>query len=318
MMSTMGCQFRAAEASRKIHHSLLEKTMHAPMSFFETTPTGRILNRFSSDLDIIDAKIPNQLRFFISCLTMILGTLVVVTGVTPYFLLPLLPVGVCYIFLQIYFTRTRRQVTRLQSIAKSPIFSHFSETINGVTTIRAYQQQGRFCQESEGKVARHLLCNYVSDMTNRWLSIRVEILGNFIVFFAAVFAFYSRDSLSAGVIGLSISYAMQMIDGFGWTIRMAGELESDSVALERVREYEELPQEAAWESPGGEKSDWLTDGVIQFREFSCRYRSEFSTAEVEVRSEVMAAVIMNQIRYPTTQRCFYGLMNPFLARTDKK
>ena len=147
-------------------------------------------------------------------------------------------------------------------------------------------------------MARHLLCNYVSDMTNRWLSIRVEILGNFIVFFAAVFAFYSRDSLSAGVIGLSISYAMQMIDGFGWTIRTAGELESDSVALERVREYEELPQEAAWESPGGEKSDWLTDGVIQFREFSCRYRSEFSTAEVEVRSEVMAAVIKNQLRHP--------------------
>ena len=126
MISQMGCQFRAAEASRTIHHSLLEKTMHAPMSFFETTPTGRILNRFSSDLDIIDAKIPNQLRFFIGCLTMILGTLVVVTGVTPYFLLPLLPVGVCYIFLQIYFTRTRRQVTRLQAIAKSPIFSHFT------------------------------------------------------------------------------------------------------------------------------------------------------------------------------------------------
>merc|ERR1719219_2601544 len=205
---------------------------------------------------------------------MILGTLVVVTGVTPYFLLPLLPVSVCYIFLQIYFTRTRRQVTRLQSIAKSPIFSHFSETINGVTTIRAYRQQHRFCRESEEKVARHLLCNYVCDMTNRWLSIRVEILGNFIVFFAAVFAFYSRDSLSAGVIGLSISYAMQMIDGFGWTIRMAGELESDSVALERVREYEELPQEAAWESNGGGRTDWLTEGVIQFRGFSTRYRPD--------------------------------------------
>ena len=274
MISQMGCQFRAAEASRTIHHSLLEKTMHAPMSFFETTPTGRILNRFSSDLDIIDAKIPNQLRFFISCLTMILGTLVVVTGVTPYFLLPLLPVGVCYIFLQIYFTRTRRQVTRLQSIAKSPIFSHFSETINGVTTIRAYQQQGRFCQESEGKVARHLLCNYVSDMTNRWLSIRVEILGNFIVFFAAVFAFYSRDSLSAGVIGLSISYAMQMIDGFGWTIRMAGELESDSVAIERIREYEDLPQESDWDTPGGLEASWPQSGAIEFSEYSTKYRPE--------------------------------------------
>ena len=128
--------------------------------------------------------------------------------------------------------------------------------------------QARFFQESESKVSRHLVCNYICDMTNRWLSIRVEILGNIIVFFAAIFAFYSRDTLTAGVIGLSISYAMQMIDGyygkniflacqniifsFGWTIRMAGELESDSVALERVREYEELPQEAAWHTPEAE------------------------------------------------------------------
>ena len=138
--------------------------MHAPMMFFETTPTGRILNRFSSDLDMIDAKIPQQLKNFLSCLTMILGTFVVITGVTPYFLVPVLPIGVCYVFLQVsavlysctvpyctelyyyvflqvYFTRTRRQVTRLQAIAKSPIFSHFSETINGAATIRAFNQQ---------------------------------------------------------------------------------------------------------------------------------------------------------------------------------
>ena len=274
MGSQAGCQLRAVEASRKIHHSLLEKTMHAPMSFFETTPTGRTLNRFSSDLNIIDGKIPRQLKNFLSCLSIILSTLVVVSTVTPYFLLALLPVGAVFLLLQVYYTRTRRQVVRLQAVAKSPLFSQFSETINGVTTIRAYSEQHRFCQEFEEKVGRHLLCNYVSDMTNRWLSIRVEILGNFIVFFAALFAFYSRDRLSAGVIGLSISYAMQMIDGFGWTIRMAGELESDSVALERVREYEELPQEAAWESPGGTRTDWLTEGTIQFRGFSTRYRPD--------------------------------------------
>ena len=248
--------------------------MHAPIMFFETTPTGRILNRLSSDLDIIDGKIPQQLKNFLSCLTMILGTFVVVTGVTPWFLVALLPISICYCFLQVYFTRTRRQVTRLQSIAKSPIFSHFSETINGASIIRAFNQQERFFAESEAKVARHLLCNYVCDMTNRWLSIRVEILGNIIVFLAAVFAFYSRDSLTAGVIGLSISYAMQMIDGFGWTIRMAGELESDSVAIERVREYEDLPQEAAWHTDQTLEESWPHEGHVQFQNYSTKYRPE--------------------------------------------
>merc|ERR1719225_1281236 len=302
MSSQMGCQFRAAEASRKIHHSLLETTMHAPMMFFETTPTGRILNRFSSDLDMIDAKIPQQLKNFLSCLTMILGTFVVITGVTPYFLVPVLPIGVCYVFLQVYFTRTRRQVTRLQAIAKSPIFSHFSETINGAATIRAFNQQARFFQESESKVSRHLVCNYICDMTNRWLSTRVEILGNIIVFFAAIFAFYSRDTLTAGVIGLSISYAMQMIDGFGWTIRMAGELESDSVALERVREYEELPQEAAWHTPEAEVADsWPQQGAVSFSGYSTKYRPELDNVLADFNLEIAAGEKVGL--YVTTLYC---------------
>ena len=127
MFSQAGCQLRAVEASRKIHHSLLEKTMHAPMSFFETTPTGRTLNRFSSDLNTIDGKIPRQLKNFLSCLSIILSTLVVVSTVTPYFLVALLPVGAVFLLLQVYYTRTRRQVVRLQAVAKSPIFSQFRQ-----------------------------------------------------------------------------------------------------------------------------------------------------------------------------------------------
>merc|ERR1719350_1017727 len=274
MFSTIGSAFRGAAASEKIHEALLLKTMHAPLSFFETTPIGRILNRFTSDLDVIDMKIPQQLRAFLSCIAMIGGTFFVVTVVTPYFLIPLGPILVVYFFLQIYFTRTRRQVKRLESIAKSPIFSHFTETIQGATTIRAFDQQDRFFQENEARVTSHLQCNYISDMSNGWLSIRVEFLGNFIVFFAAIFAFYLRDSIPAGVIALSISYAMQMIDGFGWTIRMAGELESDSVALERIREYEDLPQEAEWESEQPVPENWPSSGEVQFERYATKYRPE--------------------------------------------
>merc|ERR1712032_1651455 len=274
MLSTIGAAFRSAAASEKIHEALLDKTMHAPLSFFETTPIGRILNRFTSDIDVIDSKISQQLRSFLSCIAMISGTFFVVSIVTPYFLIPLGPILIVYFFLQVYFTRTRRQVKRLESIAKSPIFSHFTESIQGATTIRAFNQQQRFFTENEARVTSHLHCNYISDMSNRWLSIRVEFLGNFIVFFAAVFAFYLRDTLSAGVIALSISYAMQMIDGFGWTIRMAGELESDSVALERVREYEELPQEADWESVVPLAKHWPSTGEIKFDGYATKYRPE--------------------------------------------
>merc|ERR1712032_1743779 len=113
MLSTIGAAFRSAAASEKIHEALLDKTMHAPLSFFETTPIGRILNRFTSDIDVIDSKISQQLRSFLSCIAMISGTFFVVSIVTPYFLIPLGPILIVYFFLQVYFTRTRRQVKRL-------------------------------------------------------------------------------------------------------------------------------------------------------------------------------------------------------------
>ena len=229
-----------------------------------------------------DGKIQIQLKNFLSCLTMIFGTFAVVSGVTPWFLITLLPIMICYGFLQVYFTRTKRQVSRLLAIAKSPIFSHFSETINGASIIRAFNQQDRFFQESDSKIAKHLLCNYVSDMTNRWLSIRVEILGNTILLFAAIFSYYNRDNLTAGLVGLSISYAMQMIDGFGWTIRMAGELESDSVAIERVREYDDIVQEAPWYHQDQPIEDsWPGTGLVEFENFNTRYRPELDNVLVD-------------------------------------
>jgi len=201
VMSQIGISLRSAAASKKIHNS-------------------RILNRFTSDVDILDVRIPILLRQFLMCLCMILGAFGVAASVTPIFLAPLVPIIIGFILLQIFFSKTRRQVKRLESIAKSPIFSHFTETISGVSSIRAFGQTERFCQESERRVANHLHCNYISEMSNRWLSIRVETIGNIIVLLAAVFAFYNRDSLSAGLAALSVSYAMQTIDGLGWTIRL--------------------------------------------------------------------------------------------------
>lgn len=161
MLSQVNTNNRCAAASVKLHESLLDKTMHAPLSFFESNPIGRILNRFTSDMDVVDMKIPNQLRQFLSCIFMILGTFFVVSSITPWFLLPLVPISLAFVFLQVYYTRTRRQVKRMESVAKSPIFSHFTESITGAITIRAFDQGGRFCRESEDRVAHHLHFNYI-------------------------------------------------------------------------------------------------------------------------------------------------------------
>ena len=126
------------------------------------------------------------------------------------FLTVILPLFVVYFFIQRYYIKSSRQLKRLESISKSPIFSHFSESVVGMSTIRAYSQSNRFVQENMDKVSTNVQCNYYNFCSNRWLGVRIETLGNVIIFFAALFAILNRETLTTGKAGLSISYAMMM------------------------------------------------------------------------------------------------------------
>lgn len=123
----------------------------------------------------------------------------------------IIPIGVLYYFIQRFYVATSRQLKRLESVSRSPIYSHFGESVTGTATIRAYGVQGRFISESEAKVDFNQVCYYPSIIANRWLAIRLEMVGNMIIFFAALFAVLGRDTMNPGLVGLSISYALQVI-----------------------------------------------------------------------------------------------------------
>ena len=263
--------FAMTKPSRKMHKSVLERTMHAPLSFFEANPSGRILNRFTSDIEVVDRKIPFEMADMIYCTMNFIAVCITISAIVPYILIALVPIGVGYILLQMLMSRTRCQIKRHESVAKSPIISHFSEAIAGATTIRAFGETGRFQEEFEQKMGTHLRVNYINDMMNRWLSIRVEILGNILVFLVAVITFTLRDSLSPGMAGIAITYSMMVLDSLGWNIRMVCEMETDSVAIERIREYEEIEQEQAWEVDDVPE-DWPRTGELRVEDVSARYR----------------------------------------------
>ena len=206
----------AVLASRRIHDKLLHNVMRSPMSFFETTPLGRILNRFSKDIYVIDETIPRALGSFIFVFLTVVSTLVVITAATPYFLIVIVPLLVLYLVVQRIYVSTSRQLKRLESVSRSPIYSHFQETLNGVATIRAYHKQEEFTEENESKVDHNQEAYYPGLCANRWLAIRLEFVGNFIVLFAALFAVlasiypqFSR-TITPGLAGLSISYSLQV------------------------------------------------------------------------------------------------------------
>uniref|UniRef100_A0A8K9Y5N8 Multidrug resistance-associated protein 1 n=1 Tax=Oncorhynchus mykiss TaxID=8022 RepID=A0A8K9Y5N8_ONCMY len=224
-------------ASRYLHQSMLYNVLRSPMSFFERTPSGNLVNL----VDFIMS------RFYVA---------------------------------------SSRQLKRLESVSRSPVYTHFNETLLGASVIRAFGEQERFIRESDGRVDHNQKAYYPSIVANRWLAVRLEFVGNCIVMFAALFAVMARESLSPGIMGLSISYALQLTASLTWLVRMSSDLETNIVAVERVKEYEDTEKEADWRHDQSSlPPGWPTAGNIDIRGFGLRYRED---QELAVRNITVA------------------------------
>ncbi|XP_076856191.1 ATP-binding cassette sub-family C member 3 isoform X1 [Brachyhypopomus gauderio] len=273
MFSSITLALGKIQAARKLHQGLLDNKFHTPQAFFDTTPIGRIINRFSKDIYVIDEALPSTILMFLGTLFASLATMIVIVSSTPIFGVVIGPLALVYFFVQRFYVATSRQLKRLESVSRSPIYSHFSETITGTSVIRAYGRNGDFVLMSDMKVDENQKSYYPGIVSNRWLGVRIEFIGNCIVLFAALFAVIEKDKLNAGLVGLSVSYALQVTMSLNWMVRMTSDLESNIVAVERVKEYSETPSEAPWEVVDKKPpNDWPPQGNVQFTDYSVRYR----------------------------------------------
>ncbi|XP_023560438.1 multidrug resistance-associated protein 1 isoform X3 [Octodon degus] len=262
-------------ASRRLHLDLLHNVLRSPMSFFERTPSGNLVNRFSKELDTVDSMIPQVIKMFMGSLFTVLGSCVLILLATPIAAVVIPPLGLIYFFVQRFYVASSRQLKRLESVSRSPIYSHFNETLLGVSVIRAFEEQERFIHQSDLKVDENQKAYYPSIVANRWLAVRLECVGNCIVLFAALFAVISRHSLSAGLVGLSVSYSLQITSYLNWLVRMSSEMETNIVAVERLKEYSETKKEAAWQiQETAPPSTWPEVGRVEFRDYGLRYRED--------------------------------------------
>uniref|UniRef100_A0A4W5KGH1 ABC-type glutathione-S-conjugate transporter n=1 Tax=Hucho hucho TaxID=62062 RepID=A0A4W5KGH1_9TELE len=273
-MGTLLLANGSINASRILHTRLLNNILRVPMMFFDTTPSGRVVNRFAKDIFTVDEAIPQSFRSWIMCFLGVLGTLFVICLATPIFTAIIIPLAVVYYFVQRFYVASSRQLRRLDSVSRSPIYSHFGETVSGLSVIRAYGHQDRFLKHNEKVIDENLKSVYPWIISNRWLAIRLEFLGNLVVFFSALLAVIARDSLDSGLVGLSISYALNVTQTLNWLVRMTSELETNIVAVERVNEYTEIENEADWVSEMRPPEKWPEAGRLRFENFKVRYRPE--------------------------------------------
>ena len=268
--------FCSIEASRKLHERMAYAIFRSPMSFFETTPSGRILNRFSSDIYRVDEVLSRTFNMLFVNSARAFYTLILIAASTPVFVALIIPLAAIYLYIQRYYLRTSRELKRLDSISRSPIYAHFQESLGGITTIRAYRQQGRFALENEWRVDANLRAYFPSIHANRWLAVRLEFIGSFIILAAASFAIISvatGSGLSAGLVGLAMSYALQITTSLNWIVRQTVEIETNIVSVERVLEYARLPSEAPdIISKHRPKISWPGHGAVDFQNYSARYR----------------------------------------------
>ncbi|KAJ3092332.1 hypothetical protein HK102_008482 [Quaeritorhiza haematococci] len=268
--------FCGIRSARVLHTKMLENIVRLPQSFFDTTPLGRIMNRFSKDQYTVDEVLPRTFQSYFRTLFVVLSVLAVNTITSPLFFTLALPLGALYMYFQRYYLSTSRELKRLDSTSRSPIYAHFQETLGGVSTIRAYKQEPRFISTNEDRIDFNQRAYYPSISSNRWLAVRLEFIGSLVVFGSALFSVISiviYGHVSASFVGLSLTYSLTITQTLNWMVRMSCEIESQIIAVERIKEYIEVPQEKPYMIESRRPPPtWPEAGRIEFRSYGTRYR----------------------------------------------
>ncbi|KAJ1947623.1 hypothetical protein GGF37_000206, partial [Kickxella alabastrina] len=260
------------KASRTLHESLLHTVLRAPVRFFDTTPVGRLINRFSKDMETIDQSLNSSLAIFLTEVIASLAILIVIAVITPAFTLGAIVVAIIYWIIGVLYLATSREIKRFESVTKSPIYTQFDETINGVSTIRAYGQESRFRMANYTKVDDNNRPFIYMWGANRWLSIRVDLAGALVSFMAGLLALTTTGRMDAGLAGLSLSYALNFTEHILWVVRFYSINEMNLNSVERVVEYLDVEPEAPVTIPDRVPPvEWPSNGRISVENLELKY-----------------------------------------------
>lgn len=262
-------------AARHIFQKLLFTVVNARTRFFDSTPNGRIVNRFTKDVEMIDQEISANLLWFMISMVDVLQVAAVVSWVTPM-LVPL-AIVIVYLFVLIgkAYLSAARELKRLESVTRSPIFQQFGETISGSVLIRAYGDTKRFIAENWNSIDQTHRPYFWLWVSNRWLSFCCSMLSLVIAMGGASLIVFSSDYIDAGMAGISLTFATYFGDCVLWVVRMYAECEVSMNSVERVGEYMDIEQEAAAVIPESRPPpNWPQHGSIEFKDLSLRYAED--------------------------------------------
>ncbi|EDS27178.1 sulfonylurea receptor/ abc transporter [Culex quinquefasciatus] len=275
-------QRAGSNARRRLHRQLISSVLRNSIHFFQTVPLGRLMNRLSIDIAVVDKKIAATSQKLVQFVLLCLCAVLINSFVTPYFILLTVPICAVYWVVQKFYRCSSRELQRIESLTYSPIIAHFSETIEGVTTIRAYGQQARFTDTLFRRMEANNVAQVMLNCSNRWLGIALDYLGAIIVFVAILSALITASLSPAGtsssLIGLAINYALLVPIYLNWVVKLTAEMEMYVGAVERIQFCIESSQERYRERNGVKYKpvpiSWPQKGDIVFENVTLRYESQ--------------------------------------------
>ncbi|KAL4896032.1 hypothetical protein BDV59DRAFT_126519 [Aspergillus ambiguus] len=262
-------------ASLNIHKRLLNAVMHAKFRFFDSTPLGQLMNRFSKDVEAVDQEVAPVAIGMLHCLASVVMIVVLISVITPGFLIAGIFITMVYFGLGAVYLNSSRDLKRLESVQRSPLYQQFGETLNGIVTIRAYGDGPRFIVDNHRRINDYNRPHIYLWASNRWLAFRVDVTGALVSFFTAVFVLTNIGRIDAGAAGLSLTYAVTFTENVLWLVRLYSEVQQNMNCVERVKEYLEVEQEADAVIPGSRPpADWPSGGTVEFNDYTTRYRPD--------------------------------------------
>ncbi|KAI9791945.1 MAG: hypothetical protein M1816_003214 [Peltula sp. TS41687] len=267
--------YGSLSASRRIHQSLLDSVCRAKFGFFDSTPLGQIMNRFSKDIEAVDQEVAPIALSVLHCLASVITIVILISVITPGFLIAGVFITVLYIIIGKFYIRASRDLKRLESVQRSPLYQQFGETLSGIITIRAYGEESRFIRENLHRVNTHNRPFIYLWATNRWLALRVDVAGALVSFFAGCFVVLNARKIDPGAAGLSLIYAVTFTENVLWLVRLYSANEQNMNSVERIKEYLDVEREAQPIIPDARPpANWPSEGAVQFINYSTRYRSD--------------------------------------------
>ncbi|EJD45444.1 ATP-dependent bile acid permease [Auricularia subglabra TFB-10046 SS5] len=276
----------AIRASRVLFAAALSHVMRSPVSFFDTTPMGRVVSRLTKDVNTLDQGLSFIFYSLFVGIFSVFGTIGLVFYTFPYLGILFAPLGLAYTAFFLFYRRNSVEVKRLDSLLRSALYSSYIEALAGIAAVRATRQEDRFIQRTETAIDQQNRAAYMNISIARWLNLRLNVFSSALILGIGLFAVGERETINPAKVGVVLTYSLSVMAMLADLVSQFATMEQNLNAVERMIHFGELPTEGATGGKDAPPSDWPAEGNVRFKGVTLAYRDGLPDVLREVSFEI--------------------------------